>query len=306
MTADGKVTASRVTEGTLVLVTNYRATAYSPAGWHASQTKVKNAERLTVTKVDAAKVGRVTGRQITGTLDNGDTVTLIAAPAQTFWLAKVPSRPEPKPVGRRQRPDGLAAVAAAMQAEVKPQPAPAQPAAPSPAAVRKGAWEPPQAKLLEAQPTRKNTDFARYCTEQTGYQVDPVAAMVLLRLHREWQKSERGQALKGSDTARERKPKTVRRSLPFDPETATDEEIIAAVRPGSRLVWENAITGQADSADVYCRRETNGAGKTVKAPHLPLRSLKITSATAGRRVLTFPSEDGGIRSVALDRLVSVR
>jgi hypothetical protein len=52
----------------------------------------------------------------------------------------------------------------------------------------------PQADILDREPSWKNIDFATYCTEQSGVEIDPMHVRIMLVLHREWQKSEEHQA----------------------------------------------------------------------------------------------------------------
>jgi hypothetical protein len=320
-TAEGKVTTARITEGMLILVT------YSEAGYGPSQTKVKNAERLTVIKVEAAKVGRVTGRQITGVLDNGDTATITCGSSQTFWLAQ--PKPEAAPVATKRT---------AKVTPVEPPRSVVSPGSPA-----KGE------KVIGAK-AEKLADLARTLGWQTAVSIVGSYGATLtatrgeetLRLSwdnevvkvKGWHEfpggrkavynaKEASRALaQATPVVSRRQPArraqaasngrfndgadrvtAVVRSLPFDPATASDQEVLGYIQPASTLAWVNSVSGLTESAVVYCRRSPDGK---AKLPEAPLRSLRMENGTAGRRIVTFPSEDGGMRSVALDQLVSVR
>lgn len=105
-------------------------------------------------------------------------------------------------------------------------------------------------------------------------------------------------------------PKEVGRSpLPFDIEEASDEEIIKAVR-GRKLVWLNQMAGEFEQAVVPGRKLVE-----VKDPDKPgamkkvwrtSRNIKMSTTSAGRRVLTFAAVGEQFRSIGLDTLVQVR
>lgn len=341
-TAEGKVTTARITEGTLVLVTYYKATQYSEAGYGPSQTKVKNAERLTVTKVEAAKVGRVTGRAITGVLDDGDTVTVICGPSQTFWLAQPPKRaakrdPKLAPVGfksttaaevrktnRTKSAQAVAARTAETLAGKLPTPAKGEKVIGAKAlrltavaeslgwsarsyvsgsearfAATRGEetiklmWhdEVVKAKGLHEFPGGTKTIYNAKEATRAMEQATPVVSV--RQAPRRTQAASNGQPSE--------RVTAVVRSLPFDPATASDAEVLAHVQPTATVSWVNSVSGLTETAQVYCRRNGDKLD-----PSKPLRSLKVHNGQAGRRIVTFPSEDGGLRSVALEHLVSVR
>lgn len=76
-----------------------------------------------------------------------------------------------------------------------------------------------------------------------------------------------------------------RRKLPFDLEKSTDAEIIAAV-VNKRISWRNRISGLVESALVLPKGITVSIINTQDA-------------------LTFCSDDGGMRSVYLSKILSV-
>lgn len=78
--------------------------------------------------------------------------------------------------------------------------------------------------------------------------------------------------------------------LPFNAETSTDEEVIAAVI-GKTITWRNNVTKELDSAQVMDR--------------VPQKQLRI-DIKHNRRILTFCAERGPFRSVYLDKILSVR
>lgn len=93
------------------------------------------------------------------------------------------------------------------------------------------------------------------------------------------------------------KPKP-RTSLPFDPDSATDEEILEAVR-GKKIVWKNRMSGGYDEARVMVMPNQ--------------RHLKIDLNRQNERCITFAEADdkrpnipgGGFRSVRVKSMVSV-
>lgn len=75
-----------------------------------------------------------------------------------------------------------------------------------------------------------------------------------------------------------------RKALPFDPETATDEEVLEAVS-GKTITWTNGVSGQIDQDQV-------GSHATIQ-PGKSGRSIRFTSAT-------------GFRSVRVSSILSIR
>lgn len=107
----------------------------------------------------------------------------------------------------------------------------------------------------------------------------------------------------------EEAPETLERILPFDPETATDAEVIKAVC-GKRLVWWNSMGAAYDSGEVPGRKrvevaDPNKVGEK-KWVLRTSRNITIKVSSTGRRVLTFPAVGEQFRSVGLDSLVQVR
>ena len=85
-------------------------------------------------------------------------------------------------------------------------------------------------------------------------------------------------------------PNLPRRRVPFDVETASDEEIIKALT-GKKIRWRNMMAnGKIEHGQVSRR------GKQIKIERHPNRST---------RTITFCDDNGGFRSVALDRLLVV-
>lgn len=91
------------------------------------------------------------------------------------------------------------------------------------------------------------------------------------------------------------KPKTI---LPFDPDTASDTEILQAV-VGKRITWRNSISGAYDDARVMARPNQ--------------KHLRIDFNRKQERCITFAEADadrhheagGGFRSVRVKSIVSV-
>lgn len=81
-----------------------------------------------------------------------------------------------------------------------------------------------------------------------------------------------------------------RKALPFDPETATDEEVLQYVKHGSVLSWTNEISGDIDSA-------------RVSRPS-PSGRVKIRHGKSGRSV-EFLGETG-FRSVRITSIIRIR
>lgn len=92
-----------------------------------------------------------------------------------------------------------------------------------------------------------------------------------------------------------RKPRTI---LPFDPDTASDVEILQAV-VGKRITWKNSISGAYDDARVMARPNQ--------------KHLRIDFNRKQERCITFAEADadrhheagGGFRSVRVKSIVSV-
>lgn len=79
--------------------------------------------------------------------------------------------------------------------------------------------------------------------------------------------------------------------LPFNPEKATAEEIVEAVR-GKMLVWRNRVSGGYQSARVLERPNQ--------------QYLRVRMTRMGDPYIEFCSVNGGFVSVSLDRLVEIR
>lgn len=82
----------------------------------------------------------------------------------------------------------------------------------------------------------------------------------------------------------------VRKALPFDPETATDDEVLEHVIHGCLLTWVNEISGEIDSARVSRPSPTGRVG--------------IKHGSSGRSV-NFLGETG-YRSVRVSSILSIR
>ena len=91
------------------------------------------------------------------------------------------------------------------------------------------------------------------------------------------------------------KPKTI---LPFDPKTASDEEILEAVR-GKKIVWKNRLSGKFETTRVLAFPKQN--------------HLRIEINGSNERCLTFAEADlsdprvpeGGFRSIRISAITSV-
>lgn len=101
---------------------------------------------------------------------------------------------------------------------------------------------------------------------------------------------------KRREPAKEASPKPFKstpkppRLLPFDPQTATDEEILRAV-VGKRIVWKNRTSGGYDEARVMSNPNQ--------------KQLKIEINGRNERCITFASSGSGFRAVRLSAIVSV-
>lgn len=82
-----------------------------------------------------------------------------------------------------------------------------------------------------------------------------------------------------------RKAGSVKHKLPFDPETATDVEILAAIKRNAKISWTNAVSGDVESTRI-------GGTPTVK------------DGTSGRS-LNF-TDAAGFRSVRISSILSIR
>lgn len=92
------------------------------------------------------------------------------------------------------------------------------------------------------------------------------------------------------------------KALPFHPADSSDEEVLAAFAPGSRVVWWNSLSENEQEDRIYCYPAKDDHQR--KDPSRPLRTLTVETVGA-RRVVTFPTEESGIRSVYLDAVVSL-
>jgi hypothetical protein len=126
----------------------------------------------------------------------------------------------------------------------------------------------PQAKILEREPSWKNVDFANYCTEQSGYEMDPMAVRVMLVLHREWQKSDEHQQ-KLADRAAQ-------------VEQAEAERLQAAQeREARRTEREQAAEAKrAAKATAPAPAKATRAAKATKATPATVPAAKATKRTA--------------------------
>lgn len=93
------------------------------------------------------------------------------------------------------------------------------------------------------------------------------------------------------DAAHELSDQERRAMLPFNPEKATAEEIVEAVR-GKMLVWRNRVSGGYQSARVLERPNQH--------------YLRVRMTRMGDPYIEFCSVNGGFVSVSLDRLVEIR
>jgi hypothetical protein len=90
-----------------------------------------------------------------------------------------------------------------------------------------------------------------------------------------------------------------RKSVPFDPDGATDDEILDACTDKT-LTWLNTLTNDTETARMPPDDRNPRTGRRYH------EHTKFTETTAGRRVLTFVDANGtGFRSVALDSLLRV-
>lgn len=313
------------------------------AYWDASQTKVKGAEALTVTAVALAKVHKVTGRQITGTTDSGTTVEMIVGAAQTFWLA--PDKPAAKPETPAQTLKRSRARNADIRERESAQDAKRAAKVTEPPRSSVSPGTPAKGEKVIGAKAERLADLARSLGWKTAVSiVGDLGAMMVAKRGQEtltltwdnevvkvkgWHEYPGGrkavynakeasralgqatpvavvrQAPKRAHAAGNGQPGSARvtavvRSLPFDL-AASDAEVLAAFAPTSTVAWVNSVSGLTETVQVYCRRQGDRL-----APDLPLRSLRMNNGEAGRRIVTFPTEDSGLRSVALDHLVSVR
>jgi hypothetical protein len=102
------------------------------------------------------------------------------------------------------------------------------------------------------------------------------------------------------------------RALPFDPSTATDEEIAEALR-GRAVAWLNQISKNVEDAVVAANRIINVRRKNAKTGDMEMVEKTVPSVikvaphpSRSTRIVTFTDpQQTGTRSVALDRLLSV-
>lgn len=94
-----------------------------------------------------------------------------------------------------------------------------------------------------------------------------------------------------------------RKALPFDPETATDEEVIAAVS-GRNVSWTNEISGNVEDAFVMATPRTVKDKNTGRVIESIERPVKIREGKSGRSI-EFVSHTG-FRSVRVSSIVAVR
>jgi hypothetical protein len=103
------------------------------------------------------------------------------------------------------------------------------------------------------------------------------------------------------------------RPLPFDPEGASDEEVLDAIR-GRAIEWMNGISRKVEASVVaatiqvknpkYKKGQSTGEPEYIDRP-APVKIEEHPNRST--RVVTFTDHGGtGFRSVALDRLTSVR
>lgn len=98
------------------------------------------------------------------------------------------------------------------------------------------------------------------------------------------------------------RPPARRVRLPFDPETSTDEEVIAAVM-GKRIRWTNRISGRQDEARLYPDGPHYKTIRNVSVethPHLHTSIVWV----GDERVLSFISTgvEGAYRAVRLSAI----
>jgi hypothetical protein len=70
--------------------------------------------------------------------------------------------------------------------------------------------------------------------------------------------------------------------LPFDPASATEAEVLAAVA-GKKIAWVNSFTGAVESA--------------LFSPGT--KNAKVTTTTVGRRILSWPGDSQGYHQAAI-------
>lgn len=103
-------------------------------------------------------------------------------------------------------------------------------------------------------------------------------------------------------------PDPIATVLPFDISTATDEEIIKAVR-GRTLTWYSSMSDEYETATVPDRRlvEVKDSSRPggVRKVWRTSKNISVKTTSAGRRVLTFPAVNEQFRSLGLDTLVQV-
>lgn len=110
----------------------------------------------------------------------------------------------------------------------------------------------------------------------------------------------------GLSNPKGRAPKGMRliaRNVPFDADSAGDEEIFDAVM-GKKIYWLNSIGGIEESARVPAED-----AKSKHTEKLCNRQTYIDITSAGRRVLSFVDASGvnstGYRSVGVDQIIRI-
>lgn len=86
---------------------------------------------------------------------------------------------------------------------------------------------------------------------------------------------------------------TFRHELPFTPESS-DKEILRAIR-GSTIIWKNRISGLPESA--FVPKDSNRDLNNV---------FYVAESSEGRPFVSFISQEGTFRAVALDSILQVR
>lgn len=99
------------------------------------------------------------------------------------------------------------------------------------------------------------------------------------------------------------------RRLPFDPETADDETVLAKV-VGKRLTWINGITGGVETSSIprtmFTKEVDKVTGQKLETERQTTnKHLRITRNSEGARILNWV-EPAGFRSAYVGALVQVR
>lgn len=82
--------------------------------------------------------------------------------------------------------------------------------------------------------------------------------------------------------------------LPFDIHNSTDREILLAIR-GSKIVWKNSFTGMPE--EEFIPRERNRDLTNV---------FYVAESSKGRPYVSFMTDQGVFRAVALEQILQVR